>query len=100
MANGIQRDLNTPLWQLTVGEFVELAKSLQDPGRGITDVTPRDGKKYVYGLNGLAELFACSKVTAFRIKKSGKINKAIKQIGRKIVIDADLALELTGKKYR
>ena len=36
--------------------------------------------------------------TANRIKKSGKIDKAITQIGRKIIIDAELALELAGKK--
>ena len=36
--------------------------------------------------------------TANRIKKSGKIDKAIKQIGRKIIVDAELALELAGHK--
>ena len=34
------------------------------------------------------------KATANRIKKSGIIDKAITQIGRKIVVDADLALSL------
>ena len=33
-----------------------------------------------------------------RIKKSGKIDKAITQIGRKIIVDVELALELAGKK--
>jgi predicted site-specific integrase-resolvase len=36
--------------------------------------------------------------TAHRIKKDGKIDKAITQIGRKIIVDADLALELAGRK--
>ena len=36
--------------------------------------------------------------TANRIKQSGKINRAITQIGRKIIVDADLALELAGRK--
>ena len=36
--------------------------------------------------------------TANRIKKSGKIDKAITQIGRKIIVDVELALELAGKK--
>ena len=40
----------------------------------------------------------CSLPTANRIKKSGKIDKAITQIGRKIIVDAELALELAGKK--
>ncbi len=54
--------------------------------------------KYVYGLSGIAQLFGCSIPTANRIKKSGKIDKAIKQIGRKIIVDAELALELAGLK--
>ena len=55
-------------------------------------------KKYVYGILGIAQLFGCSMPTANRIKKSGKIDKAITQIGRKIIVDANLALELAGKK--
>lgn len=54
-------------------------------------------KKYVYGIDGIASLFNCSIPTANRIKASGKIDKAIKQIGRKIIVDAELALELAGK---
>ena len=55
-------------------------------------------KKYVYGISGIAKLFGCSIPTANRIKKSGKIDQAITQIGRKIIVDAELALELAGKK--
>ena len=39
-------------------------------------------------------MFGCSVPTANRIKKSGIIDKAITQIERKIVVDADLALSL------
>ncbi len=38
--------------------------------------------------------------TANRIKKSGKIDKAITQIGRKIIVDAELALETGWKENR
>ena len=55
-------------------------------------------KRYVYGLAGIACLFGCSLPTANRIKQSGKINRAITQVGRKIIVDADLALELAGRK--
>ena len=58
----------------------------------------RQERKYVYGILGIAKLFGCSLPTANRIKKSGKIDKAITQIGRKIIVDAELALELAGKK--
>lgn len=56
------------------------------------------GKRHVYGIAGIAKLFGCSMPTANRIKKSGKIDRAITQIGRKIIVDAELALELAGRK--
>lgn len=51
-------------------------------------------RRLVYGIAGIAQVFNCSMTTANRIKKSGRIDKAIKQHGRVIVVDADLALEL------
>lgn len=51
-------------------------------------------KRLEYGINGIAKLFQCSLPTAQRIKKSGVIDDAISQTGRKIVIDADKALDL------
>ncbi len=57
-------------------------------------------KRYVYGLAGLAQLLGCSKVTACRIKRSGKIDKAISQCGRIIIIDANLALQLLNRTNR
>ncbi len=55
-------------------------------------------KRHVYGIRGIAELFGCSIPTANRIKRSGRIDKAITQIGRKIIVDAELALELARRK--
>ncbi len=62
-----------------------------------TQETPTE-KRYVYGIAGLCEIFGCSKPTAIRIKESGRIDKAITQVGRKIVIDAELALQLASSK--
>ena len=59
---------------------------------------PKDFKKFVYGLAGIAELFGCSKTSANRIKQSGKIDGAITQFGNTIVCDVQKALELAGKK--
>ena len=55
-------------------------------------------RKLAYGIKGIAETFGCSIPTANRIKKSGVIDKAISQVGRKIVLDVELALELAGSK--
>jgi Protein of unknown function (DUF3853) len=81
-------DLNKPLWQLTVGEFLKLQEA--------TQIVPivENTSKYAYGINGLAELLNCSRSTAIRIKATGKLDKAIKQVGRKIIIDSELAIKL------
>jgi hypothetical protein len=88
---------NKLLWQMT-GE--ELLCLLQQEGTGNQTLSPviDTSKKYVYGIAGIARLFACSIPTANRIKQSGKISKAITQIGRKIIVNAELALELAGHK--
>ena len=83
-------DPETPVWKLTVGEFVELMNSSKPKPEPVRD----HQKKYVYGIDGIAELFGCSRVTANAIKQGGKIDKAITQVGRKIVVDAELALSL------
>jgi len=54
--------------------------------------------EYVYGYEGLCTLLDCSKATAWRLLKTGIINKAVSQAGRKIVINRQLALELLRKK--
>lgn len=86
-----------PLWQLTGKEFLQLQK-VEKPHEEELPQKEKQGKRYVYGIAGIANLFGCSIPTANRIKKSGKIDKAITQIGRKIIVDAELALELAGRK--
>ena len=94
----LQELLSKPVWQMTGEEFIFLSKhasrQTETQPQPITDTE----RKYVYGILGIAKLFGCSLPTANRIKKSGKIDKAITQIGRKIIVDVELALELDGKK--
>ena len=78
---------DTRIIDLTVGELKTLLKK-------DAPVVKKEEKRLVYGRAGIAELFGCSLSTAQRIKDSGKIKKAITQVGRKIVVDADKALEL------
>lgn len=86
-----------PLWQMTGEEFLFLQEHSNVNAIHLLPPLDRD-KKYVYGILGIAKLFGCSIPTANRIKQSGKISKAITQIGRKIIVDAALALELAGRK--
>lgn len=88
-------NLNTPIWQLTIGEFLELQKQ-NIPSQNKTESLNTD-KAFVYGISGLAELLKCSNATAQKIKSSGIIDKATSQIGRKIVFDARLVIELIQK---
>lgn len=94
----LQELLSKPVWQMTGEEFIFLSKhasrQTETQPQPITDTE----RKYVYGILGIAKQFGCSLPTANRIKKSGKIDKAITQIGRKIIVDVELALELAGKK--
>lgn len=50
-------------------------------------------KRYIYGLQGVADLFQVSKVTA-RLYKDTFLRDAVVQVGRKIVVDADKAMQL------
>ncbi|REC50621.1 MULTISPECIES: DUF3853 family protein [Chryseobacterium] len=77
---------NTPIWQLTVGEFLEVSKSL------ISE------KKYEYGLKGLAKILGCSVSKASEVKSSGLLDEAIIQNGNIIIIDKEKALSLFAKK--
>lgn len=54
------------------------------------------GKKYVYGISGIRELFGCSAATAQKYK-NGKIKSACTQIGRKIIVDVDKAIQLANE---
>ena len=74
--------------QMTVEEYLEReAQKTQQQ-------EPEKSRNLVYGLKGIQQLFDCKTTTAWRIKNSEWIKPAITQVGRKIVVDADLALEL------
>jgi hypothetical protein len=78
-----------PLWQMTGEEFLFL--------QNYSKTAANSDRQIVYGIRGIAQLFGCSMPTANRIKKSGIIDNAITQVGRKIIVDAKLALELAGQ---
>lgn len=93
---------NKPLFTLTVGEFLDLQKKAEQETQARETVSPAlpDSPRYVYGLKGIAALFGCGMVTASKIKRSGLIDRAVTQIGRKIIVDAPLALELVRKSKK
>ena len=77
--------LSKPVWQMTGEEFIFLNRhALQGSETKPAQPAADKGKK----IGGIARLFGCSIPTANRIKKSGRINRAITQIGRKIIVDS------------
>lgn len=98
-------DASTPIWQLTVGEFIELvdksvSSSMSRTVGPIKETGTHDCPKYVYGLDGLAKLLGISKSKAYNVKRSGVIDGAIRQNGRSIIADAELAVKLFGESNR
>ncbi|SEM45053.1 Protein of unknown function [Chryseobacterium taichungense] len=79
-------DPKTPIWRLTVEEFLEVSKKINSE------------KKYEFGLKGLAKMLGCSISKASEIKSSGVLDDAIIQNGNIIIIDKEKALVLFAKK--
>lgn len=79
-------DPKTPIWKLTVEEFLTVSKNLSTES------------KYEYGLKGLAKILGCSVSKASEIKSSGRLNEAIIQNGNIIIIDKEKALKLFAQK--
>lgn len=80
---------DTPIWQLTVGQFQELIKKTLPEKREV---------ELVHGLKGLMELIGCGETTASRILNSGDIDEAVTRYNRQIIIDKHKALELLKNK--
>lgn len=86
--------LDKPLWQFTGKDHAYMMKHILMESLSVESPEHTPKKRYVQGYQGIATLFGCSKSTAQRIKKSGIIDDAITQVNRKILVDADLALQL------
>ena len=91
-----KKDENKPLWQLTVSELKLIIAQLIEDKFALKECEKKPTTR-VYGINGLAQLLHCSRTTANQIKKTGIIDEAITQVGRKIVIDAEMAIKLLNK---
>jgi len=70
----------TPIWQLTVQEFVELLESVLRKHISVPEGIARDPPQMVYGLDGLCKVMKCSKSTAMRLKKYGILDGDFTQV--------------------
>ena len=94
----IETLLQTPVCMMTGEQLAFLVTNLpllnKQGNKASSEEEAAKPRRLVYGIKGIADTFGCSIPTANRIKRSGIIDDAITQVGRKIVVDADLALEL------
>lgn len=89
---------STPISMLTVGQLWELfEKRFGKLMLSSQSNVERSTGRLVYGLKGVADLFGCSHKTA-QYYKDHIIREAVSQNGRKIVVDADLALKLFNER--
>lgn len=86
----------TPIWQLTVGEIKDLIQETTGAKTETKELQATGG--YVYGIAGLAELIGASKTTAQKLKSSGLLDKAITQIGNKIITNKKIAIEILSNR--
>ena len=92
-------DLARPLGAMTIGEFLEMFEEhLRTTNTQPMPVQTGVAQKHlVYGLRGIQELLGCSHKSA-QYYKDHVIREAVSQNGRKIVVDADKALELFNQR--
>ena len=107
-----------PLSELTLGEVLpylrrmvseEIERGKQDHAvpavfSGIMNSTMEHYLKnphcYTIGLKGLAELLHCSVKTAYNYKRSGLYDPAIHKIGKRYLINKEIALEIATGNYK
>lgn len=96
----MQLSNETPLSVLTVGQLRSLIREELDnvktpaSNAGSSSESP---KRFLYGIRGIETFFNVSHRTA-QAYKDGILAPAVSQNGRKIVVDADLALKLFNEK--
>lgn len=88
-------DGNTRIIDLTVSELENLlaaheSRLIETFANMIAGTSPATVK----GIDGIAGLLGCSRRTVARMKKSGKLDGALWQVGRTIVADRDNLLKV------
>ena len=85
---------DTPIVMLTVGQLRSvLESSLRERAEKTIETDSSAPKRYVHGVCGIKQLFNCSYPTAHKLKET-ILKPAVKQQGRVIVVDVDLAMKL------
>lgn len=94
-----QKDLTTRVCDLSLEEFLNLAKPIvmswvNNGKQAKISQAQVENCEYGYGMQAIMSLVAGSYSKAYRIKKSGIIDSAITQNGRKIIVNMTLARKI------
>ena len=90
---------DTRIIDLTVAQLAEVIDGAVEESLSRRTPSTDNRPRLVYGIKGIAQLLGISERQARYVKASGTISRAIRQQGRTIVTDADLALELFGRRH-
>ena len=95
MEANLQYNETTPIWQLTVDQFMGMLKSsrFNEVALQNDSVTDSKPKRYVHGMSGIKKLFNCSYPTARKLVDT-IITPAVARQGKVIVVDVDMAMKL------
>ncbi len=88
---------STPIAMLTLGQLKEALQPQHQNQIPNLDPLRVEAKRYVYGLRGIRELFGVCHTTAQRYKDTF-LAPAIRQNGRKVIVDVDMAMELFNQR--
>jgi hypothetical protein len=84
-----------PVGQMTGAEFLEMIRNGTFCEESHENTSGE--KRYLFGLAGICRRFGVSHATAQRLK-DGILAPAVRQCGRKIIVDEALAVQLFGGK--
>lgn len=92
-------DNDRPLYTITIGEFNDLLGQFYSNNTKSSQEheSQASSAHLVYGIRGIQSLFNCSHKSA-QYYKDHVIQEAVSQNGRKIVVNADLAIQLFNEK--
>ena len=95
----IKQNIMEQITIMTNEQLTTFAEAIAEKvaGNGTAKPETESGKRYVYGIRGIRELFNVSHVTAQRYKQTW-LQPAVTQRGRKIITDVDKAMELFNNK--
>lgn len=89
--------LDTRLIDMTARDLIDIineavgGKSVR-PATVIADHQPK--RELVWGIAGISRILGCSKSTVCKLKRNGVLDKAVTQVGRKIIADVNLLMEI------